>query len=348
MTLEQYGWNKEWEQKMNDISSRETLNPGRVTEEHKGMYRVYTNVGVISCEVTGSFRYRAIEREEYPAVGDWVLVELFPSERKGRIHHILKRKSRFSRKAAGLKTDEQIVAANVDTLFIVMALNNDYNVRRLERYLTLAWESGASPVVILSKADLCHDVEKKVAEVEGVSFGVPVHVISALYDDGMERISTYMKKGKSAALIGSSGVGKSTIINALLGREVQAVQGIREDDARGRHTTTHRELFLLQEGGVLIDTPGMREIQLWESEEGLKQSFDDIQSMSLACHFRDCKHEHEPRCAIQSAIMEGTLDRHRYNSYLKLQKEQDYIEKKAVEKAKLADRQRKKEKNRRN
>ncbi|MBU9714357.1 ribosome small subunit-dependent GTPase A [Bacillus tamaricis] len=338
-----YGWNEEWAEKAAPYFSEEKRRiAGRVTQEHKGMYHVWTEEGTLLGEVSGKYRFEAIERGDYPAVGDWVVLEGRIQEGRGTIYHLLPRKSCFSRKAAGLTTDEQIVAANVDTIFLVMALNQDFNIRRLERYLTMAWESGSNPVIILSKADLCEDVDEKLAEVNGVSFGVPVHVVSAVENEGAgitELMDLYVMRGKTVALLGSSGVGKSTLINVFMGEEVQVVQDIREDDSKGRHTTTHRELFLMPEGGVLIDTPGMRELQLWESEVGFKNSFEDIENLSLLCRFRDCKHSSEPGCAVEQAIEDGELERSRFNSYIKLLKELAFLERKASVKAQLVEKQ---------
>ncbi|MBU9721293.1 MULTISPECIES: ribosome small subunit-dependent GTPase A [Bacillaceae] len=344
MSLIKYGWDEEWEVKASAYFSQEKeLVAGRVTREHKGLYQVWTEEGAMLSEVSGKYRFDAVERRDYPAVGDWVLLAPRTNEGKATIHKLLPRKSCFSRKEAGTVTNEQIVAANIDTVFLVMALNQDFNVRRLERYMTMSWESGANPVIILSKADLCEDLDEKILEVEGVAYGVPVHVVSVVKNEGLDQlVELYIGEGKSVALLGSSGVGKSTIINALLGEEVQEVKDIREDDAKGRHTTTHRELFVLPEGGILVDTPGMRELQLWGSDEGygFQHSFVDIEGFGRNCRFRDCMHNDEPGCAIQLAIETGDLDQSRFESYKKLQRELAYIEKKAEGKARIVEKQR--------
>ncbi|HYK72929.1 MAG TPA: ribosome small subunit-dependent GTPase A, partial [Pseudoneobacillus sp.] len=228
---------------------------GRVALEHKRMYRVWTENGEPLCEVSGKFSFMATGREDYPAVGDWVVLQERTNENRGTIHAVLPRKSKFSRKSAGLVTEEQIVAANVDTIFLVNSLNEDLNLRRLERYLLLTWESGANPVIILSKADLCENVAAKIQEVEAVALGVPIIAISAIENSDLEDIKDYLQPGKTVALLGSSGVGKSTITNILLGVEKQIVQEIRTGDDKGKHTTTHREMILLPNGTVLIDTP---------------------------------------------------------------------------------------------
>ncbi|AZB44807.1 ribosome small subunit-dependent GTPase A [Bacillus sp. FJAT-42376] len=306
---------------------------GRVTLEHKRLYRILTEHGEVLSEVAGKMRFEAGSREDFPAVGDWVVIKPRYQEGKATIHAILPRQSKFSRKSAGNTTEEQIVAANVDTLFIVMALNHDFNIRRLERYLIMAWESGASPVVVLNKADLCEERDERIAEVESVAFGVPVYAISALDADSAAILRSYCARGKTAALVGSSGVGKSTITNQLLGTEHLKTQAAREDDDRGRHTTTYRELLPLETGGCLIDTPGMRELQLWSADEGFQGTFEDIEALALSCRFTDCRHQAEPGCAIQAALEEGVLETERYESYKKLQKELAFLARKEDKKA---------------
>ena len=336
MKLNQLGWNSELEEAF--LPYKETgFTAGRVGLEHKESYRIFTEAGILLGEISGKMRFESAKRDDFPAVGDWVVIQARPEEKRATIHSILPRKSKFSRKAAGLTTEEQIIAVNVDTLFIVTALNYDFNPRRVERFMIMAWESGANPVIVLSKADLCENPEEKVREMESVAFGVPIIVISAKENIGLERIADCIKPGQTVALLGSSGVGKSTLINTLAGEEIQKVQDIREDDGKGRHTTTHREMVLLPNGGVLIDTPGMREFQLWEADEGLEHSFQDIESLAEQCLFRDCRHQSEPQCAVQAAISSGELDQKRYESYLKLQRELAYIERKTNQKVRLED-----------
>jgi ribosome biogenesis GTPase / thiamine phosphate phosphatase len=306
---------------------------GRVALEHKRMYRIWTENGEPLCEVSGKFSFMASEREDYPAVGDWVVLQERVNENRGTIHAVLPRSSKFSRKSAGNVTEEQIVAANVDTIFLVNSLNEDLNLRRIERYLLLTWESGANPVIILSKADLCENIASKIAEVETVALGVPIIVISAIENNGIESLEDYLQPGKTVALLGSSGVGKSTITNILLGTEKQTVQEIRIGDDKGKHTTTHREMILLPNGSILIDTPGMRELQLWESSDALAESFADIESLTDICRFRDCKHEKEPGCAVHTAIENGELSEERLYSYKKLLRELAYLDRKVDKKA---------------
>jgi ribosome biogenesis GTPase len=324
ITLHLWGWNEQWQAAFVALGLAGAV-PGRVTTEHKGMYRVVTEQGELLIEVSGKLRHAAVSREDYPAVGDWVAVQPMAGDHKGIAHAVLPRTSKFSRKSAGGKTVEQIVAANVDTVLLVNALNQDFNLRRLERYLILAWESGANPVIVLTKADLSDRVEQQVLEVERVAAGVPVIVTSMVNGDGVERVRGLARAGVTLAMLGSSGAGKSSLVNALLGREAQVVQDVREGDDRGRHTTTHRELFLLQGGGAVVDTPGMRELQLWHADEGFSEAFDDIESLMSRCRFSDCTHRGERDCAVQAALDTGELDDERYANYMKLQKELAYL-----------------------
>ena len=295
------------------------LVPGRVTVQERGSYLVYTEEGERWAEVTGRLRHEAPTPADFPAVGDWVALD-------ERIRAVLPRRTKFSRKVAWLETEEQVLAANVDVVFLVMALTErDFNPRRLERYLTTAWESGAEPVVVLSKADLCDDVPGHVAAAESIAFAVPVHVTSAVTGDGLHELRAHFARDRTAALLGSSGVGKSTLINAFVGSDILATKDIGAD-GRGRHTTTHRELVVLPDGGVLLDTPGMRELQLWTADSGLEETFGDVAELAARCRFNDCSHDGEPGCAVRAALAEGSLDHERLASYQKLQRELHRLE----------------------
>jgi ribosome biogenesis GTPase len=251
------------------------------------------------------------------------------------IEAVLPRQSKFSRKVAGANTQEQVVAANVDTVFIVQGLDHDYNLRRLERYLVSAFESNAVPVVILSKADLCEDIDEKIAGAQSVAPGTPVHATSSISGQGLDALSQYVVRGVTVAFLGSSGAGKSTLINRIVGEEIQKTAAVREHDSRGRHTTRHRELIVLKSGGLLIDTPGMRELQLWEAGGSLSDAFSDVESIVAACYFSNCRHQNEPGCAVREALAEGTLDADRYENYVKLERELEYLDSRMDERLNL-------------
>ena len=300
----------------------------RVFAEHKNIYKIFTEFGEVLAEVSGKLRHEALDADEFPSVGDWVVVSLRIEEKRATIHRVLPRKSKFSRKVAGINTKEQIVASNIDIVFLVNALNKDFNARRIERYLIMAWESGANPIILLSKADLCMDIEEKLRETEKVAVGVPIHIISSVDKLGLDELNQYLQPGRTIALLGSSGVGKSTLLNFLAGEELQETKEVREYDDRGRHTSTSREMFLLDSGAIMIDTPGMRELQLWGGSDGISEAFEDIEELAALCKFSDCSHKKEPGCAIKKAIEDGLIDEKRYKSYETLQKEIKLIEKK--------------------
>lgn len=327
MILNQYGFNDEMLKEFDKILEPGCI-PARIITEHRGLYRVICESGERFAEVSGKYHYSLEEKGGYPAVGDWVVLEAAGSEDRAIIHGLLPRRTQFIRRDAWSASGMQVVAANFDYVFICTSLNKNYNLRRIERYLTLAWESGAAPVVILSKADLCEDVEKKVLEVESIAPGVRIHVVSAVNGTGLEELQSYLHEGKTMVLLGSSGVGKSTLINALAGREILKTSEAREDDDRGRHTTTHRQMVLLPQGGVLLDTPGMRELGIVNAEEGLGDAFSDVSQIAARCRFSDCRHHREPGCAVKIALAKGTLDPMRYENYLKLKKEARYMESK--------------------
>ena len=295
---------------------------GRITLQEKGMYRIFTSTGEQNALVSGKFQFDAQSVSDYPAVGDYVLVSRADPD-TAIIHHVLPRKSLFLRKAAGTSQTEQVVAANIDTVFLGMSLNNDFNLRRLERYLAAAWESKADPVVLLTKADLCEDVVRKQAGAESIAMGVTVLTASAADADGYQQLMPYITVGKTVAFVGSSGVGKSTLINRLLGEDRLATDGLRNDD-KGRHTTTHRELLVLPNGAMVIDTPGMRELGMWDAASGVEQTFADMEALAARCRFRNCSHTSEPGCAIRDALQRGELDSRRWQSYQKLKSETSY------------------------
>ena len=309
---------------------------GRVVSQSKDLYRVVAENGELTAEISGKLRFEAASLSAYPAVGDFVMMDRKDNTGGNAIiHHVLSRKSAFVRKAAGTANDEQVVAANIDTVFICMSLNNDYNLRRVERYLGIAWDSGAVPVIVLTKADLCKDLEQKLQELDTVACGVAVLVTSSLTADGCEAVRLYLGAGQTVAFIGSSGVGKSTLINRLIGREALQTQGLRNDD-KGRHTTTRRELIVLDGGGVVIDTPGMRELGIESAD--LAKAFADIDRLAASCRFHDCTHTSEPGCAVQMAINDGLLSAERLANYLKMKKEVGYegLNSKQIEAKKIA------------
>jgi ribosome biogenesis GTPase len=319
MKLRELGWH-EYFRDLFEPYRLEGLRPARVVAQHRDRCLAAGEAGEWTAEVSGRFRHRTRERSGYPAVGDWVALEPFAGDR-AIIHGVLERRSAFIRKAAGFVTEPQVVAANVDTVFLVAGLDGDFNLRRIERYLTTAWDSGASPVIVLNKRDLCRDPDAAVAEVERIALGTPVIAVSARDGANFESLGRCLESGKTAAFLGSSGVGKSTLINRLLGAERQPTRPVREDDSRGRHTTSRRELIALPGGGLLIDTPGMRELQLWADEESLARAFDDVEDLATGCRFRDCRHEDEPGCTVRQAIASGALDPGRLESYLKQRRE---------------------------
>ncbi len=319
LNLEELGWSEWFQSHLEELGDGNSV-PGRVAVEHRRGYTVLVPSdahadGEIEADVPGRMRKEAQLSSDLPAVGDWVLVRLLGNESRGVIEAILPRRSKFSRKVAGFEVDEQVVASNVDHLFLVSSLDLDLNLRRIERYLTLAWDSGAQPVVILTKSDLHDNVEQAIADVSEVAPGVDVHAISSVSGDGYDALERYLT-GSTIAVMGSSGVGKSTLINHLRGDEQMKVADIRWD-GKGRHTTTHRELLRLPQGGWIIDTPGMRELQLWDASEGLEAAFSDIAQLATACKFSDCEHETEPGCAVKQAIQNKELDPARLESYRK-------------------------------
>jgi ribosome biogenesis GTPase len=317
------GWTPEREVEF-EPHREQGLVPGRVAVEHRSAYVVYTAAGDERCELAGKLRHEDV----WPAVGDWVGLR-----EPATIAALLPRHTVFSRKEPWLAAKEQVLAANADTVLVAMALTPaDFKPRRLERYLATAWESGAEPAIVLTKPDLCTDVAASVLEVEAVAFGVPVHVVNGLTGEGAEGVLPYLASNRTVALLGSSGVGKSTLVNHLGGGELMPT-GELGADGRGRHTTRHRELILLPGGGLVLDTPGLRELQLWEVGDGLEQTFEDVAAVERRCRFGDCSHGSEPGCAVREALRTGELPRERWESWQKLQRELARLERKLDDRA---------------
>jgi ribosome biogenesis GTPase / thiamine phosphate phosphatase len=323
-SLETLGWNSYFEQQIGD-DERERWVPARVVWEAREHYRLSTGSEEWQAQLTGRLRHEAAPRAGLPVVGDWVLASLRPAEGSATIHRTLVRRTQFSRGAAGRSATEQVIAANIDTILLVTSFNLDFNLRRIERYLALAWESGAVPVVVLNKADLCGDQERWRRETESVSQGVPILVTSALRGDGIADLRETIRASGTTTLLGSSGVGKSSLLNALVGDDRQGVLPVRGSDDRGRHSTTARQLFCLPSGGIVIDTPGMRELQIWDAEAGLEHAFADIEALAGDCRFRDCSHGGEPGCAVAAAVERGDLAEARVDSYHRLQREDAFL-----------------------
>ena len=340
MRLTELGWTDDFARHFAAWADKGDVQPGRVGIEFNYLYRVYVEGGELEAMLAGRVKHHAASRSELPSVGDWVVVRKQPEQARGAIVAVLPRRSWFSRRMAGQVTDEQVVAANVDVVFIVMALDADYSLRRLERYLLLARESGATPVVLLTKPDLCDDTPSRLAEVAALCGDAAVHVLSPKFNEGLDQVSHYLSAGRTGALLGSSGVGKSTIINRLLGSDVQKTRDVRESDSKGRHTTSHRELVILPEGGLIIDTPGMRELQLWDVTEAVRETFDDVESLAGGCHFTNCRHRDEPRCAVKAAVERGSLAPGRLDSYLKLQDELAELGRQQQERAQIEEKRR--------
>lgn len=322
INMEKYGLTNHFE---HIAAKYDKLMISRIIAQEKGLYRIITEQGEKLAEISGKFRHKSLSLLDFPAVGDFVMADWNKNGGNAVIHRVLPRVSYFVRKAAGSNIKEQIIAANINTIFICMALNNDFNLRRLERYLSIAWQSGAVPVIVLTKLDLCNNLDDKLSKVYLVVNGVDVAITTTLEPVGYEHLRKFISEGKTVAFIGSSGVGKSTLINCLIKEKYLDVNGLRNDD-KGRHTTTRRELIMLSDGGMVIDTPGMREIGMWDNDEGLNKTFKGIEEIALKCRFRDCTHAKEPGCAVKKALKNGELQLERWKSYQKLKLESSYLE----------------------
>jgi ribosome biogenesis GTPase / thiamine phosphate phosphatase len=327
VSIHLWGWNSYFEAFWGGGDWKNAV-PARVIAQQRKYWRVAGDFGECWAEASGKLRLAADEGADWPAVGDWVAVEVHGADTAAIMQEVLPRRSKFVRKMAGKKVEEQVIAANVDTALLVSSLDGDFSPRRVERYLAQCWESGARPVIVLNKADACEEVRERAAEMERIAVGTVVCVVSARTGQGFRDLEEFLKPGHTLVLLGSSGVGKSTIANRLLGEAVQDVQPVRESDSKGRHTTTARELFVLPGGALLMDTPGLREMQLWDAEDGVAQTFADIDLLAERCRFVDCRHEGEPGCAVLAAVSTGELDAARMENRRKLLREQEFLRRK--------------------
>lgn len=326
MNLNELGWSHFFQQQI-DVEEA-SFSPARVVRQDINQYHLLSADGELTGTLPGRFRHEALSKSDLPTVGDWVLVSMIAGAETGhvQIERLLERKSKFSRKEAGEVIDEQVVAANIDHVFIVSGLDEDFSPNRIERYLLLSWDSGALPVIVLNKADVCSDLDDKLEKLASVAQGAPVHTVSATEGNGIEPLKAYLTPGSTCALMGSSGVGKSTLINQLLGYNRFETGAVRDADSKGRHTTTFREMASVPEGGMIIDTPGMREIQLWADSTSISGSFEDIETLARNCKFGDCGHQSEPGCAVKAALDSGDLEEERLRRYEKLQREFAHFE----------------------
>jgi ribosome biogenesis GTPase / thiamine phosphate phosphatase len=315
MSLEALGWNARWQEKF-EAHGGEGLVPARVVGEHRSHYRIATEVTELSAGTTGRMRNTAGQRSDLPGVGDFVAADLSEQDSPATIEVVLPRTSALIRKASG-KPDPQLLAANIDVVFIVTSMGGDFNLPRMKRYCALVQQSGAAPVIVVNKSDLENNVVGSAGEIEGLGHDMPVHVISARARESIQVLEQYFTGNRTVALIGSSGVGKSTLTNQLLGRDAQATQEVRDYDGRGRHTTTSRQLLIRSKGGAIIDTPGLRGLETWDATEAPEGAFDDIEGLALQCRFRNCRHDTEPDCAVRSAVARGDLDAARLSDYIK-------------------------------
>lgn len=325
--IKKYGYDEFFEKQVDKLNlSFGDLIPGRVIEVQKEQYKIATEYGERDGKLKGSLFYNHKIDNVYPTVGDFVLVKYNPLG-EDIIYHVLERKSKFSR-LDSFNNVEQIVAANFDYVFIMLSLNYDFNLKRTERYLTAAYQSGATPIIIMTKRDLCSDYISQKEKIEKIAPLVPKVAVSSVTGEGLDEVLNYVKPYKTIVFLGSSGIGKSSLVNAISGEEIMKVNTIREDDSKGRHTTTHRQLIKLENHGMIIDTPGMRELGLWDVSEGLDKAFDEIEEFAKKCKFKDCAHGNEPGCAVKAALENGELPKERWQNYIKLKKEAKFAEQK--------------------
>jgi ribosome biogenesis GTPase / thiamine phosphate phosphatase len=316
-SVEQLGWDEQWLSELEQLDD-DNLISGRIAAQHRGVYVVWSTAGELRAEPSGRLFHDVEVGAPMPAVGDWVAIRPRPGEFRGTIEAVLPRRTAISRKQAFKESREQVLAANVDVVLLLNGLDEDFSLRRLERYLTTAWESGAQPVVVLTKSDLHADVTDALLDVERVAIGVPVVAVSNVTGDGLDAVRQHLGSGRTAVLLGSSGVGKSSLLNRLAGTQLMRTSELAADGT-GRHTTSHRELVLLPNGSLVIDTPGLRELQLWEGDLG--ESFSDVDELGANCRFNDCTHTHEPGCDVLAAVDDGRLELERLRSWRKLQRE---------------------------
>lgn len=332
MDLNNLGFDAFFQKHLSSID-QQNFNVGKICCENKNSYKLFSEYGELTAFIRGKLWKNCHDQINFPAVGDWVVFEKIENENKAIIQTILPRKSTFSRKNAGNTTQQQILAANIDTIFIVSSLTYDFNPRRIERYLSMSWNSGANPVIVLTKSDLCNNLGDIIRQLEPIAFDTRIHVISNLLNQGIETLKQYFIIGNTVALIGSSGVGKSTLINKLIGEDILITKELRKNVDKGKHTTTNRQLYVLPDGGLIIDTPGLRELQLWDTDVGLSQYFDDIEKLANCCRYNNCKHDSEPGCAVKAAIFEGLLDNSRYENYAKMKNELAFLSKRQNQKS---------------
>jgi ribosome biogenesis GTPase len=333
VSLTKLGWNVHFAAMWQAQDKEDGWVAARVVSQQRGLWRIAGDFyarGLVECWAAPSGKMHAAQatHRDWPAVGDWIAAEVPDGNRRATIHGVLPRRSQFVRKTPGKRIEQQVIAANVDTAFLVAALDGDFNLRRLERYLAQCCESGARPVILLNKADECNDFAARAEMTERIAGGTPVLVLSARTRQGIDALDPFLAAGQTVVLLGSSGVGKSTLVNLLLGQDLQSVRPIRENDSKGRHTTTVRQLVLLPSGAMVIDTPGLRELQLWDAADGVSETFADIEALAAGCRFRDCRHVQEPGCAVRAALEAGTLEEARLENRRKLESEQEFLRRK--------------------